>query len=159
MASRLLGAAALIAATLASAAASAQTITAPLGRAVRVPLGGSAADVVVGDPKIADVTVVSPTAIFVAGKAFGATNLVVLDRTGRTIFSGSVQVPMSSDGQVSVVRGGKASAYLCSPTCGQLSKDAQEDATTASAMAAMAPTPAVAAPAPAPAPASAAVLR
>jgi hypothetical protein len=108
----------LAAAALTPAVTAAQTVTAPLGRAVRVPLGGAAAsDVVVGNPKVADVTVVSPSVVFVSGKSFGSTNVIVMDRTGRTLFNGTVNVPMPEDGQVSVMRGPKTATYYCSPSC------------------------------------------
>lgn len=131
---RSIAALALAAAALAPAVSAAQTVTAPLGRAVRVPLAGSAADVVVGNPKVADVTVISPTALFVSGKSFGSTNVIVMDRTGRTIFNGVVQVPMSSDGQVSVLRAGKPATYFCAPNCDYaMSKESVEDQTSAAA--------------------------
>jgi hypothetical protein len=98
-------------------AAAAQTITAPMGQAVRLPIRGSASDVVVGDPKIADVTVVSPTALFVAGKGHGATNLIVLDAVGRTLFNGRVLVPAADPGQVTIQRGREMKAFFCSPNC------------------------------------------
>lgn len=102
---------------LAPAAASAQTLTAPLGQAVRLPVRGAAADVVVGDPRIADVTVVSPTALFVSGRSYGATNLIVMDAVGRAVFSGRVVVPASDPGQVTIQRGREAQAIFCAPTC------------------------------------------
>lgn len=97
--------------------AAAQTVTAPLGQAVRLPLRGPAADVVVGDPKVADVTVVSPTALFVLGRGFGATNLIVMDPLGRTLFNGKIIVPASDPSQVTIQRGRDATALLCAPTC------------------------------------------
>lgn len=141
----------LAAASLVPAIAAADVLTAPLGRAVRVPLAAAAADVVVGDPKIADVTVVSPTVLFVSGKAFGSTNLVVLDRTGRTIFDGRVQVPLHADGQVSISRGAKAATYFCAPNCNMLPEEATSTEIAMTTPAA-APGPAAAAPSSTPAP-------
>lgn len=106
-----------LAAAAAPAVATAQTVTAPLGQAVRLPVRGIAADVVVGDPKIADVTVVNPTALFVSGKGYGATNLIVLDGVGRTLFSGKIIVPAGDPGQVTVQRGREMQAFYCSPSC------------------------------------------
>lgn len=127
--------------------ATAQTVTAPLGQAVRLPLRGPAADVVVGDPKVADVTVVSPTALFVLGRGFGATNLIVMDPLGRTLFNGKIVVPASDPSQVTIQRGRASTALLCAPTC---------NVPTAAAPAAPIEAPAAAAAAPAPAEAQAA---
>lgn len=127
---------ALALAAFAPAIAAAQTVTAPLGRVVRVPLAGAAADVVVGNPRIADVTVVSPTALFVSGKGYGATNVIVMDRTGRTIFNGMIQVPVPNDGQVSVLRGGRAATYFCAPNCDR-ALDEEAEATDIAAAAAL----------------------
>jgi hypothetical protein len=117
----------------------AQTLTAPLGQAVRIPIRGMASDVIVGDTKIADVTVVGPGALFVSGRGYGSTNVVVMDAGGRTLFNGRVMVPMSNAGQVTVYRGRDRAAVFCAPYC---------DTPGAGMTAAAAPVAAIAAPAP-----------
>jgi hypothetical protein len=92
----------------------AQSLTAPLGTAVRIPIRGVASDVVVGDTKVADVTVVGPSALFVSGRGYGSTNVVVMDAGGRTLFDGRVNVPCHSpagDGY----RGRESGAVFCAP--------------------------------------------
>lgn len=135
----------------APAAAAAQTVTAPLGQAVRLPLRGPAADVVVGDPKIADVTVVSPTALFVSGRGFGVTNLVVLDVLGRTLFNGRILVPAVDPGQITVQRGRESRAVFCAATCdlprGEAAPSASPEAASIPAPAAAPVPPSVSAPA------------
>ena len=143
--------AAIAGATPALAAAS---LTAPLGQAVRIPIRGVASDVVVGDTKIADVTVVSPNALFVSGRGYGSTNVVVMDAGGRTLFDGRVYVPMSNAGQVTVIRGKQQSSVLCTPNCEAPPEDDKGRSAPVNpmTMAAAAPAPApVVAPAPAPA--------
>lgn len=160
--SAILSLVAAAAAALSPALASAQSITAPLGRAVRVPLAGAAADVVVGNPKIADVTVVSPTALFVSGRGYGSTNVVVLDATGRTIFNGQIMVPVADDGQITLQRGPKnVGFYFCAPNCDQaVGRDAtaSEVATATALSTSTDPAPQSAPPAPPPA-SAAALLR
>ncbi len=119
----------LIGLALAAAAtpALAQSLTAPLGQAVRVPIRGMATDVVVGDAKIADVTVVGPGALFVSGRGYGSTNLVVMDGAGRTLFNGRVLVPRATAGEVTVIRGSTRTSAFCAPLCEELSEDAKRD--------------------------------
>jgi hypothetical protein len=142
----LLAFAAIAGATPALAGAS---LTAPLGQAVRIPIRGVASDVVVGDTKIADVTVVGPSALFVSGRGYGSTNVVVMDAGGRTLFDGRVYVPASSAGQVTVIRGKSQSAVLCTPNCAEPPSDSKDRSGAGAQMMA------AAAPLPAPAPAAA----
>ena len=52
----------------------------PLSESRPLTMGGAASDVLVGDAAIADVTVVDHHHLLIHGKAFGRTNLVVMDR-------------------------------------------------------------------------------
>lgn len=112
---------ALTAVLLLSAAAApalaASSLTAPLGQAVKIPLRGAISDVVVGDPKIADVTVVSPTLVYVTGKSSGSTNVILISASGATLYNGRVLVPPADNGQVTIQRGTAATAFFCAPFC------------------------------------------
>lgn len=134
----------LLAAAILSASATgalAQTLTAPVGQAVRVPIRGAAADVLVGDPKVADVTVISPSVLFVAGRGAGSTNLVVLDAAGRTLFNSRIVVPANDPGQVTIQRGRETRAFFCAPDCGSSAGGASDERRYADAgSAAAAPT-------------------
>jgi Flp pilus assembly secretin CpaC len=105
------------AAVTAATPALAATLTAPLGQAVRLPIRGVASDVVVGDTKIADVTVVGPSTIYVSGRGYGSTNVVVVDAGGRTLFDGRIVVPAANVGQVTLYRGSEQSLVMCTPNC------------------------------------------
>jgi hypothetical protein len=61
--------------------------------------------VIVGDPSVADVLVVDRRTLFVQGKGYGETEVVVLDAEGRTVWQGDVAVVAPDQGRVSVVRG------------------------------------------------------
>jgi hypothetical protein len=133
----------------------AQSLTAPLGTAVRIPIRGVASDVVVGDTKVADVTVVGPSALFVSGRGYGSTNVVVMDAGGRTLFNGRVTVPMSTPGQVTVYRGRESGAVFCAPLCDTANGGALSAAQVADAAPASPPA-AFSAPIPVPVPVPAA---
>lgn len=83
----------------------------------RLNLNGSAASVIVGNPQIADVTVVDAHTLFVSGRAYGVTEIVVLDGAGRSIYQGEVVVSAPSAGQVRVWRGASLTNMACSATC------------------------------------------
>ncbi|HUO22099.1 MAG TPA: pilus assembly protein N-terminal domain-containing protein [Caulobacteraceae bacterium] len=102
-------------------AASAQAFSVPLSESRPLSLPGSASDVLVGDPAIADVTVVDHHHILVHGKMFGRTNLVVMDGAGRTLFSGPIVVSAADEDHVSLFRGSQQSEYSCSTRCERIS--------------------------------------
>ena len=146
-----------VAALATTTPAFAASLTAPLGQAVRIPIRGAATDVIVGDTKIADVTVVGPNALFVSGRGYGSTNVIVMGAGGRTLFDGRVLVPMSNANQVTVHRGRERASVLCTPNCDMPASDGKgDDSLTTFFRAAVAAAPQTAAPAPTPAPAPAA---
>lgn len=102
---------------LAAGAASAQTLNVEIDRSARVALTGSAASVIVGNPAIADVTVVDANTLFVTGKGYGVTEIVAVDGVGRTIFQGEVVVTGGSTGSVRVWRGAQATELACAASC------------------------------------------
>jgi hypothetical protein len=93
----------------------------PMSETRPLNLAGSASDVLIGDAAIADVTVVDHHHLLVHGKAFGRTNLVVMDAAGRTVFSGAIIVGASDEDRVSVFRGAMQSEYSCASRCERIS--------------------------------------
>lgn len=84
-------------------------------RVVAMPAG--ATTLIVGNPAIADVTVLKQSnAMVITGKGFGATNLVALDKTGKPVAESALVV--SSNAAVMLVqRGLKRQSYSCAPQC------------------------------------------
>ena len=101
----------------AAAPVAAAALPVPLDHAVRLPLRGPAAEVVVGSPKYLDVTVVDPATVLVHGKELGATNLIIYDAAGRVVFSDRVAVTAPEGEQVSIYKAGQPSEYVCTGTC------------------------------------------
>lgn len=109
---------AIAAATFASSAsAQSRNLTVEIDRAQRVQLNGAASSVVVGNPQIADVSVVDANTLFVIGKGYGVTEVVAVDAIGRTLFQGEIAVTAGSTGAVRVWRGGQATEMACGQTC------------------------------------------
>lgn len=121
---RLLLAPLAVAATL-TAGVAAQAQSRPLNieidRSTKVQLRAPAASVIVGNPAIADVTVVDANTLFIVGKGYGVTEVAVVDPLGRTVFQNQVVVTAGSTGSVRVWRGGQpvtdmACGSSCSPS-------------------------------------------
>jgi hypothetical protein len=84
---------------------------------LRLPAPASA--VIVGNPDIADVSIHSADTIFVVGKGYGETNLLILDKNGNTMMSSDIQVitPQSRN-QVRVFNASNGrQTYNCGPYC------------------------------------------
>jgi Flp pilus assembly secretin CpaC len=90
----------------------------PVDQVRKVPFAGLASSVSPGNPAIADVNVVDEQTILVVGKKPGVTNLVIMDRAGRTLFNDRIVVSASGGlDSVQISRGGKTTAYACAPYC------------------------------------------
>jgi Flp pilus assembly secretin CpaC len=107
----------LILSGLLVSAAAADTLTVPIDHSTRLSVRGAAASVVVGNPQVADVTVVDSHTVFVSGRGYGETDVIVLDAAGRTLYAGEVMVAAVSGGQVSVYRGAARTDMACAPNC------------------------------------------
>lgn len=83
----------------------------------RVQLRGNASSVIVGNPGIADVTVVDANTLFVTGKGYGVTEVVAVDAIGRTVFQSQIVVTGGDTGTVRVWRGGAVSEMACASSC------------------------------------------
>jgi Flp pilus assembly secretin CpaC len=112
--------AALAALSLLSAATAhaASRINVGLSQGARMMVGGSAANVVVANPAIADVTVVDAHSIVVLGKSYGSTQIMVMDSSGRLLLDSIVTVTAPQEGHMTYYRGPTSpSEFDCSPRC------------------------------------------
>jgi hypothetical protein len=72
----------------------------------------------VGNPVIADVNVIDPHHAFVVGKAFGTTNIIALDSSGREVSNTYVSVSETRGATVTVFKGGAQRTLSCGgPRC------------------------------------------
>lgn len=119
MPTRLIKAAALAATAGAFAmSAFAGQLTVEINKTKPLSVAGQASSIVLGNPDVADVTVTEANRLFVTGKAFGTTNLIIYNIEGRQIYSADVVVTTNSSNLVSVVRAGASEVVDCSPNCG-----------------------------------------
>lgn len=106
----------LIAIGMTGAAAAGQ-ITVESGKTKPLKLKTNADSIVIGNPNIADVAVHNDTLLFVSGKSYGTTNLMIFDIEGNTILSSNVVVTANTSTWVSVNRAGANFTYDCAPRC------------------------------------------
>ena len=97
-------------------AARAEAVSLPLHHAMRVTVNGAATAVVVGDPSVADVTVIDSRTLFITGRNYGGTNVIALNRYGQTVFAGDIVVVAPATA-VKVYRGGERTDLACAPAC------------------------------------------
>jgi hypothetical protein len=76
-----------------------------------------AAEIIVGNPSIADVSVQSGKVLVVTGKSYGRTNLIVIDAEGKQITNRSLSVTEPGQGYVIVHKGISPFTYYCAPNC------------------------------------------
>jgi hypothetical protein len=102
-----------------AAPAWADNITVNVDEAQVVKLPEKVSSIVIGNPLIADAALLAGGIVVVTGKGYGTTNLMALDRNGRTIMDKNIQVsgPVASDSLVVVYRGVERETYSCSPEC------------------------------------------
>mgnify|MGYP003650833225 FL=1 len=100
------------------AQAQARPLNVGIDQSTRVQLSGPAGSVIVGNPQIADVTVVDANTLYITGKGYGVTEIVAVDAIGRTVFQSQVVVTAGSgSGQVRIWRGAQATEMACGSSC------------------------------------------
>lgn len=109
----MLGAAAMSIATNASAG----QLFVEASKTVPIELSGAASSIVIGNKNIADVAVHNEGLIFITGKSYGTTNLMVYDKSGRQIYNTDVMVTTNSTNLVTINRAGQSFTYDCAPNC------------------------------------------
>lgn len=97
--------------------AHAQQLSIEASKTVPLRLSGSASSIVVGNKNIADVAVHDDRLIFVTGKSYGTTNLMVFNKAGQEVYSAEVVVTANSSNLVTVNRAGQNQTYDCAPVC------------------------------------------
>lgn len=123
--------ASLIFCATAVAAAESPTIEVVNHHSTFVSLKNAARSVVIGDPKIADVSAEGPTQVVIFGKAPGSTTLTVFGEGRSVLLTARVMIRSSGSGDVTVTYGagkgirpgGQSLTYACAATCERVDDD------------------------------------
>jgi hypothetical protein len=98
------------------AALAAQELIIKTDQTQLISVSGTPGTVVIGNPSIADATVHGDK-IFVHGRAFGSTNLIILDENGNQLSSLDITVQLGGENNLAVYKAGARFSYVCAPTC------------------------------------------
>lgn len=110
-------AATVVLAPAGSALAQSRPLNVEIDQSARVQLAAPAGSVIVGNPQIADVTVVDARTLFITGRGYGVTEIVAVDGAGRTVFQSQVVVTAGDSGRVRVWRGAQPTEMACAAAC------------------------------------------
>jgi Flp pilus assembly secretin CpaC len=108
---------AVIAGAMSQSAAESRGVYVDVDRARVVRMPDGAHTLIIGNPLIADVTMLKANRLLViTGKSFGTTNLILLDDAGSEVSEQMITVTPPMDKLV-VLRGGRRESYACAPDC------------------------------------------
>jgi hypothetical protein len=110
---------------MAPSAALAQAVAVPIDQGLRVSLPAGTQSVLIGNPEIADISVLDSHNAVIMGRTYGVTNLMVIDGRGRTLMDRQVVVSSPEVNRVTAYRGAYPSGavgvhvenFACSPRC------------------------------------------
>lgn len=108
---------ALAAATMDAPTASANDLIVKYDQSQLLRLPRPAAEIIIGNPTIADVSVQGGNLLVVTGKSFGITNIISLDADRNIIQDQRVLVQRDDTRVVNLQKGGKRESYNCAPQC------------------------------------------
>jgi hypothetical protein len=100
-------------AALSSAAVAGSAMSVPLDEVRVISFAKPVSTLYVGNPVIADVTIIDNRHAFIQGKAFGATNVVALDASGRPVANQQIVVAGKGNSVVTLQRGSQQTTYAC----------------------------------------------
>jgi hypothetical protein len=76
-----------------------------------------AANIIIGNPSIADVTLKSTKLLVITGKTFGVTNLMILNDEEKVIYSSRLMVRADESKVVTLSRADSQFTFACTPIC------------------------------------------
>lgn len=113
-----LGALAVLAASsLAHAEADKEPIAVAVDHARILHIDQGAGTVIIGNPAIVDIEVLSEQRLVLTGKSYGITNVVILDRNNDVLMDEQVAVQTFEDNTVRIYRQAQRQTYACAPKC------------------------------------------
>jgi Pilus formation protein N terminal region len=82
-----------------------------------IQLPERAANIVIGNPLIADVSIQPGGLTVITGKSYGATNFIATDKDGVVLLEKSIEVSGPRGRTLVVYNGGSRETYSCTPEC------------------------------------------
>lgn len=107
----------LMGSVAAIAPAAAETMTVDQNGADVVQVDGNVTSIIVGNPMIAEVSVLDGGVLVVHGRLFGTTRILALDDAGTALADLTVTVTAPTGEQVALFRGPRQRTYSCPDNC------------------------------------------
>lgn len=101
----------------ASAGAAGGDVRVALDQSEPLSLSAPASGVIVGNPAVAGVSVQNDRLLFVTGRSYGSTNLIVVGANGQPIMRARITVVPDEANSVMVTKGTTSARFDCSPLC------------------------------------------
>jgi Flp pilus assembly secretin CpaC len=101
----------------AAAHAESTSVSVKVNMARILRINAPASTVIIGNPGIADVTIQDSKTLVLTGKAYGQTNLLVLDGSGSVVADAMIEVVQDQAGVVTVYQGARRTSLACEPVC------------------------------------------
>lgn len=107
----------VVAAMLPASGLAAQELVVKYDQSQLLRLPRPVAEIIIGNPSIADVTVQSGNLLVITGKTFGITNVIALDADRNVIQDQRVMVMREEARVVNLQKGSRRETYNCTPNC------------------------------------------
>lgn len=98
-------------------AAKAQDLVVKYDQSQLLRLSRPVAEIIIGNPTIAEVTIQANNLLVVTGKTFGITNVIALDADRNVIQDQRVMVVRDDVKVINLQKAGKRESYNCTPQC------------------------------------------
>jgi Flp pilus assembly secretin CpaC len=116
----------VLVAVAAALPAAAADLSVRKNQSTAIRLSAPARDVVIGNPTIADVSVLDRRSLVVVGKSYGVTNLLVMDHSGRTILNRQIVVSGAADADMTYYQGTEQRSYACADRCERIGENSSQ---------------------------------
>ena len=100
----------------ASQATAAQPLVVYTDQSKIIDLARAAGVVVIGNPSIADATI-QGNKVFLHGRSFGTTNIIILDEQGTQLADMEIDVQLGGENNVSLYKAGNLYSFVCAEDC------------------------------------------
>jgi Pilus formation protein N terminal region len=110
-------AAVCVSSSLLALPAAAQDLIVNYDQSQLLRLSRPVAEIIIGNPSIAEISVHSANTLILTGKTFGLTNVIMLDADRNIIQEHRVMVKRDEARAVHLIKGSKRETYNCSPQC------------------------------------------
>jgi len=92
------------------------SVTVVADQATMVALAGQPATVVIGNALYADISL-EKGMVFIHGRQFGTTNVIVLDKDNKELANFELHVVRGGSNNLTVYKAGEAYSHVCAPVC------------------------------------------